>query len=252
LSAACVTPADISPSKRKPIGGTGGRGGDVIIQSSRFVHDLYFASYVLQAGNGEDATGRGLNGRKGADKVILVPCGTIVKEAVRVRALTSTCQLPRLFVCARAAREPCPCRSQTYESRADDDDDDTTEGIRARMTEDELLSFLVAKNGRRNFVESLSTLAELELHKQQVVVARGGEPGHGNRHMRSGENVDVRAAACSMMLRNACCCVLYHNAYSCMLSDARCVLSDGSLRAAWCLRSAASRSLRAASLRAAA
>jgi GTPase involved in cell partitioning and DNA repair len=39
----CV--ADLSPSKKKPIGGHGGVGGSVIIEASRFVKDLTMNTY---------------------------------------------------------------------------------------------------------------------------------------------------------------------------------------------------------------
>ncbi len=112
--------ADLSPSKKKPIGGHGGVGGSVIVEASRFVKDLTMNTYNYKgeryghgagcAGShggttgqhpscqgvvtlprssvhrGEDAVGRGLNGRQGRDRIIRVPLGTLVKEVTRVGA----------------------------------------------------------------------------------------------------------------------------------------------------------------------
>ena len=41
----CVPTTDLSPSRKKPIGGHGGVGGSVIIEASRFVKDLTMNTY---------------------------------------------------------------------------------------------------------------------------------------------------------------------------------------------------------------
>lgn len=81
----CVSTATASPQmKRKAAGGHGGKGGDVYLEASRFVKDLTMSSFQYRGDDGEDATGRGNNGRAGKDRIVFVPLGTTVKELVRV------------------------------------------------------------------------------------------------------------------------------------------------------------------------
>jgi Obg family GTPase CgtA len=70
--------------KRRPIGGHGGVGGDVIIEASRSVRDLNFQTFVIRGHDGTPATGKGNNGKAGRPKRIMVPVGTVVKEVQRV------------------------------------------------------------------------------------------------------------------------------------------------------------------------
>ena len=65
-----------------PNGGSGGRGGDVILQcaddgSSR---GLSLSSYHIKGGNGTNGTSDSRSGRKGDDAILTVPAGTIVSR----------------------------------------------------------------------------------------------------------------------------------------------------------------------------
>ncbi len=66
-----------------PDGGDGGKGGNVILKGNRnfwtLLH-LKFERHAL-AGHGEPGTGRLSKGKDGADKIIEVPCGTVVFDA---------------------------------------------------------------------------------------------------------------------------------------------------------------------------
>ncbi len=66
-----------------PDGGDGGRGGDVIVQVDQHMSTLmdfrYKRKYV--APNGMDGSGKRCSGKDGADLVIKVPLGTVVKDA---------------------------------------------------------------------------------------------------------------------------------------------------------------------------
>jgi GTPase involved in cell partitioning and DNA repair len=71
--------------KRKPIGGRGGKGGDVILQAHDGRQDLNLETFVIRGRAGKDASGnKGSFGRDGKPKTILVPVGTIVREVERV------------------------------------------------------------------------------------------------------------------------------------------------------------------------
>ena len=65
-----------------PSGGDGGRGGDVILKTDRHLSTLmdfrYKRKYVAE--NGQDGQGRRCTGKDGADLVIKVPVGTVVKD----------------------------------------------------------------------------------------------------------------------------------------------------------------------------
>ena len=68
--------------KGGPCGGDGGHGGSVILQTDKnlsTLHDLkYNKKYI--ASNGENGKGKNMHGKNGADIVISVPIGTIIKN----------------------------------------------------------------------------------------------------------------------------------------------------------------------------
>ena len=68
--------------KGGPCGGDGGHGGSVILQTDEnlsTLHDLkYNKKYI--ASNGENGKGKNMHGKNGADIVISVPIGTIIKN----------------------------------------------------------------------------------------------------------------------------------------------------------------------------
>ena len=65
-----------------PDGGDGGRGGDVIFSATDRMHTLMDFRYhrKFTAGNGEDGQGRRRSGKNGANVVIEVPPGTVVRD----------------------------------------------------------------------------------------------------------------------------------------------------------------------------
>ncbi len=96
-----------------PDGGDGGKGGDIIVSADDQLHTLLDHRYKKQyiAKNGQHGMGKNRHGKDGADMVIRVPLGTVVKDA------------------------------------------DTEE-----------------------------TLADLDMHEKEVVIAEGGKGGKGNQH----------------------------------------------------------------------
>lgn len=71
-----------------PNGGCGGRGGDVILQAEPNLTTLLELAYNphIEAQNGEKGGTYNKTGSAGEDKIIRVPCGTIVKQDGRVIA----------------------------------------------------------------------------------------------------------------------------------------------------------------------
>ncbi len=66
-----------------PNGGNGGRGGDVVLVASRHVNtlvDLHYRRHYA-AGRGEHGRGKSQTGADGADEVITVPAGTVIRDA---------------------------------------------------------------------------------------------------------------------------------------------------------------------------
>ena len=69
--------------KGGPCGGDGGHGGSVVLKTDSnlsTLHDLkYNKKYIAQ--NGENGKGKNMHGKNGADIIILLPVGTIVKNS---------------------------------------------------------------------------------------------------------------------------------------------------------------------------
>jgi GTP-binding protein len=66
-----------------PCGGNGGRGGHVILTASKDRHTLYDIgqSRVFKAEHGEKGGTGDCTGRSGVDQILLLPAGTLVKDA---------------------------------------------------------------------------------------------------------------------------------------------------------------------------
>lgn len=66
-----------------PCGGNGGRGGHVILKASKDLHTLYDIGQarIFRAENGEKGGSGDCTGRSGEDRVLLMPTGTLVKDA---------------------------------------------------------------------------------------------------------------------------------------------------------------------------
>src|SRR5271166_5798671 len=67
-------------AKGGPIGGNGGRGGNVILQADHDLNNLIAQYYVprLIAEVGEGGMNKGMDGHAGKDLLVKVPCGTLV------------------------------------------------------------------------------------------------------------------------------------------------------------------------------
>ncbi|HDR05399.1 MAG TPA: GTPase ObgE [Candidatus Marinimicrobia bacterium] len=69
--------------KGGPDGGDGGKGGDIILQCSVQLHTLHDLRYnkIYHAQNGHSGMGANKSGKSGKNVTILLPAGTIVKDA---------------------------------------------------------------------------------------------------------------------------------------------------------------------------
>lgn len=70
-------------AKGGPDGGDGGRGGHIILRGSKNLWTLIHLKYArhIYAGDGEQGSGSRSFGKDGDDKLIEVPCGTVVYDA---------------------------------------------------------------------------------------------------------------------------------------------------------------------------
>lgn len=66
-----------------PDGGEGGNGGSIIFKATNNQNTLYNFKFKrkFEAENGQDGMGKKSSGKKGADKIIEVPCGTVISDA---------------------------------------------------------------------------------------------------------------------------------------------------------------------------
>ncbi len=78
----CISHEVLSPGKKRPDGGNGGKGGNVFIVGSSQVESLQFSTYHFNAGNGTHGSSSGMTGRKGKDVYIHVPLGTVITEHI--------------------------------------------------------------------------------------------------------------------------------------------------------------------------
>ena len=86
-----------------PNGGDGGRGGNVIIETSSRLHsliDFRFRSH-FKAERGVHGKGKDMHGRKGKDCVMTVPVGSIIKDNETGEVLVDLCEDGESFVIAR-------------------------------------------------------------------------------------------------------------------------------------------------------
>ena len=113
-----------------PDGGSGGRGGDVLLSTCKRIHDLKMPSYNVKGGNGTNGSSDHQNGRTGTHRVVKVPCGTSVYQL----------------------GDPSYTRTSYMEP-------ESTEPL---------------------------LIADLVIHGDEHIVARGGPPGRGNAALRAG------------------------------------------------------------------
>jgi GTPase len=89
-----------------PIGGDGGKGGDVILVADSNKHtllDLHHRKHI-KAESGSPGMGKGMSGKDGADEVILVPCGTLVYDDETEEVLADLVAPGERVVVARGGR----------------------------------------------------------------------------------------------------------------------------------------------------
>ena len=87
-------------------GGNGGRGGSVIFEATPNLQTLADLEYMhhIRGENGDHGKGAARNGRAGEDKIIYVPCGTLVYDAETGEGCADLVEPHDRFVAARGGR----------------------------------------------------------------------------------------------------------------------------------------------------
>ena len=89
-----------------PDGGDGGNGGSIIFVASDQVDTLNSFMYEKRffAQNGENGGGKLCFGKKGEDLKIIVPCGTVIKDAETNQVLADMCENGFEYTCLKGGR----------------------------------------------------------------------------------------------------------------------------------------------------
>lgn len=89
-----------------PDGGDGGRGGSIVVESSRSVSTLIDPKYqqLYRAPGGEHGQGKKKRGRDGADVIIRVPLGTVIKDEETGKVLGDLTEEGQRVLVARGGR----------------------------------------------------------------------------------------------------------------------------------------------------
>jgi len=89
-----------------PDGGDGGNGGDVVLVGDQGMNSLaaFRFSPQLFAINGRHGTGNNRSGRRGHDKIVRVPCGTMLRHAETGELICEITQHDQQVVVARGGR----------------------------------------------------------------------------------------------------------------------------------------------------
>lgn len=90
-------------SRKGPDGGNGGKGGDIIFKTDSHLSTLssFRNKKKFTAKNGEDGSSRKRSGKKGVDLIIIVPCGTLIRDVNTNEILCDMCDKNMSFICAK-------------------------------------------------------------------------------------------------------------------------------------------------------
>lgn len=89
-----------------PDGGNGGPGGNVVLKADSTKHTLMDVRYIYhrKAERGVHGKGKDMHGRKGEDAVVIVPIGTVVKNADTGEVLADLTKQDEEFIVAKGGK----------------------------------------------------------------------------------------------------------------------------------------------------
>jgi len=93
-------------AKGGPDGGDGGKGGDVVFVGDKGLHTLMDTRYkrIYRAKRGRHGAGANKTGRNGADEIIRVPLGTVIRDSRSGGTIGEILEHNSRFVAARGGR----------------------------------------------------------------------------------------------------------------------------------------------------
>jgi GTP-binding protein len=163
----CLSYEVQSPSKRRPSGGNGGKGGSVYIIADSSVVDLSFETTTFNGGPGGHGSRANMTGRNGRDIIIRVPVGTLVSD---VHQDMTDDQILQEVMWADD--------EQNAGDGSSDDKADSDEPEYKEFTQEQVDAVLAKHN--LNIDKQVFDLSEDQM---TLLAVEGGQPGLGNANV---------------------------------------------------------------------
>lgn len=175
--------------KGGPIGGDGGRGGDVVLRADRSLNNLvnqYHAPRLIGE-NGGHGLGKGKHGRAGKPLIVQVPCGTMVWRVVPPEGTVGSGVTP-----TTPADPVTPPKTEGFPVSAETRAPLPLAGG-PRAVEVVLAEEPTPEPRGRSWRRG-ELVADLTEHGQEVILCHGGRGGYGNRHFATARRQAPRFA----------------------------------------------------------
>ncbi len=172
-------------AKGGPSGGNGGRGGNVILQADHDLNNLIAQFYTprLIAPNGDPGMGKGMDGHAGKDRIVKVPCGTLVWRLQSETPPPTEPEEPAL----EDESATLPFRLATGQRPV------LRSAGGERALEIDLTSEIEEPPESAAIIEP-ELVTDLTEHGQQFVLCKGGRGGLGNRNFATARRQTPRFA----------------------------------------------------------
>lgn len=173
--------------KGGPIGGDGGRGGNVILRADHDLNNLVnqYHAPTLKAQNGAHGLGKGMNGKSGKDLIVKIPCGTVVWRLTQEKKIEPPGEEEAETATAPEGGFPVGSATRSLLPRANH-----APAIEIDLAEEEP----EAPKGPSAVPERGEMVVDLVEHGQEFILCRGGRGGFGNRHFANSRRQAPRFA----------------------------------------------------------